>query len=120
VRLAQARLFERPAAHGSVGAVEHALGAVLLNAVALDVPEVQRRGLGAVRRQPHHARLDDDAARVGPMSLGPQGPPKSAAVPPPRSETRARISLTKRSRTAVDTPSSSLSETGPKDRQIVG
>jgi hypothetical protein len=70
VRFAKARLFERPSPHGSVRPVEHALGAVLLDAVALDVPQVQRGRLCAPPRQPHNARLDDDTARIGPMGLG--------------------------------------------------
>jgi hypothetical protein len=70
VLFAQARLFERPSPHGSVGTIEHALGAVLLDAVALDVPQVQRGRLCAPPRQPHNARLDDDTARIGPMGFG--------------------------------------------------
>ena len=72
VFLAKARLFERPPPHRSVGPVEGALRTVLLDAVALDVPKVHRRGLRAVRGQPHDTRLDDDTTRIGPMRLGAQ------------------------------------------------
>jgi hypothetical protein len=70
VLLPEARLFERLAPHRTVRPIELALGAVLLDPVALDVPKVKGCGLGAVRRQPNHARLDDDATRVGPMGAG--------------------------------------------------
>src|SRR5258708_632341 len=69
VLLAKARLLERAPPHRSVGPVERTLGAVLLDPVALDVSQVHRGGLRAVGGQPHDARLDDNAARVGPMGF---------------------------------------------------
>jgi len=72
VFLVKARLLERPPPHRSVGPVERALGTVLLDPVALDVPKVHRRGLRAVRGKPHDTRLDDDTACVDPMGVGAQ------------------------------------------------
>ena len=48
VPLAQARLLEALAGRGALGAVERARRAVLLDAVALDVPKVSGGRLGAV------------------------------------------------------------------------
>jgi len=77
---AEARLLERLAPNASVGPVHHSLGAILLDAVAFDVPQVHRSRLRAAGREPHDARFDDHTPRVGPMGLGTQrarcgGPP---------------------------------------------
>jgi hypothetical protein len=55
VRFAQARFFEGPTPHRSLGPVEHAFGTVRFDAVALDVPEVNQasplaRGAGCIMR----------------------------------------------------------------------
>ncbi len=68
VPLADARLLERLAGHGALGAVEDAWRAVLLDAVALDVLQVPRRRLGAVPSKLLHVGFDDDAARALPRT----------------------------------------------------
>ena len=68
VPLTQARLLEGLAGRGRLGAVEHARRAVLLDAVALDVPQVPGGRLGAVPSELLHVRFDDDAARVVPRT----------------------------------------------------
>src|SRR5437868_4444640 len=52
----------RPAPHG--GGSGHD-SPVLLDAIALDVPQVPGAGLRAVTRDELHVRFDDDAAGVG-------------------------------------------------------
>src|ERR1019366_6622903 len=60
--LAATRLVERLDTRRPLGRVEPALRAVLLDPVALDVAQVQCRGLGAPRAHPRHVRLDDHPA----------------------------------------------------------
>ena len=62
--LAEARLLEGLAGRGALGAVEHAPRAVLLDAVALDVPQVPGGRLGAVTSEPLQMRFDYDSAAV--------------------------------------------------------
>jgi hypothetical protein len=64
VLLARAGLLEGPAAHGALRVVEHALGTVLLDAVALDVAHVQGRRFGGAWPHALHVGLDDDAPRA--------------------------------------------------------
>ena len=112
VLLAKARLFERPPPHRSLGPVERALRAVLLDAVALDVPKVHRRGLRAVRGQPHDARLDDDATRIGPMRLGAQ---RARGRSPPHAAVErdaGKHCVAKRPRTGLELPAASASRCG--------
>ena len=78
--LAVPRLLERVRARRPVGVVQHALAAVLLDAVALDVPEVQARRLGRAWRHLDEARLDDHPTRV--RARLPDGDARQA--PPPR------------------------------------
>ena len=64
--LAATRLVQRLDARGPLGRVEPALRSVLLDAVALDVPQVQRRGLGTPCGHPRHVSLDDHTASALP------------------------------------------------------
>jgi hypothetical protein len=64
----QARLLERLPRDGTLGSVEHARRAVLLDAVPLDVPKVPGRRLRAVPSELLDVRLDDDAAGVRPRA----------------------------------------------------
>ena len=64
VALPGTRLLEGLDASRPVGRVRHALGAVLLNTVALDVPQVQRRRLRAAGTQARDVHLDDRPART--------------------------------------------------------
>ncbi len=73
VPLAQARLLEGLAGHGPLGAVEHAGRAVLLDSVALDVPQVPRGRLGAATSELLQMRFDDDTPRVGPRAEASDG-----------------------------------------------
>jgi hypothetical protein len=60
--LPRAGLLEGRGRSGTLGSVEHALAPVPLDAVPLDVAQVEHGGLGAVLGHFHEARLDDDAA----------------------------------------------------------
>ncbi len=64
MRFARARLLEGLTLHGPVRAVECTFRAVLLDAIALDVPKMQSRRLRSVRGESHDVRLDDDAASI--------------------------------------------------------
>ena len=63
VLLAGEGLLEGVGVGGTVGAVEVALGAVALDAFALDVAQVQRRPLQAGALHLDHASLENHAAR---------------------------------------------------------
>ncbi len=65
VLLVEPWLLEGLGARPALGVVQHALGAVLLDAVALDVAQVHGGGFGTGRVQPEHMRLDDDAPGAG-------------------------------------------------------
>ena len=65
VLLAGARLFEDPRANNPLRVVQHALRAVLLHPVPLDVADVQGGRLGGGRAHAQQVRLDDNAARAG-------------------------------------------------------
>jgi hypothetical protein len=114
VRFAQARFFEGSTPHRSVGPIEHALGTVRFDAVALDVPKVQRGRLRARRHKPHDTRLNYNATRIGTMRLGAQG--RSRRAPPPASAKREKGEhlVAKRPGSAFGTPSLPLAESGPK------
>jgi len=64
VLLARAGPLKGAAVYGAACVVEHALGAVPLDAVSLDVAQVQGGSLGAARFHAEQLRLDDDAARA--------------------------------------------------------
>ena len=64
VALPGTRLLKGLDASRPVGRVRHALGAVLLNTGALDVPQVQRRRLRAAGTQARDVHLDDRPART--------------------------------------------------------
>ena len=63
--LAGARLLKGVGVLRSVWTVEHAFRPVAFDAVALDVPEVECRRLGAPGRKAHEVSFDDDAAGAG-------------------------------------------------------
>ena len=79
---------KRARAHRPLGAVEHARRAVLLDAVALDVPQVPGGRLGAVASQLVHVRLDDDAPSV--VSRTEPGRRRQLHLPPGRPGARDR------------------------------
>ena len=64
VALPGTRLLEGLDPSRPVGRVRHTLGAVLLDTVALDVPQVQRRRLRAAGPQPRDVHLHDHPARI--------------------------------------------------------
>ena len=120
VLLAKARLFERPPPHRSLGPVERALGAVLLDAVALDVPQVQRGGLGAVAVSRTTRALTTTRRASGRWASARSGPADAAPPRAAASATRASTSLRNDPARASDSPSRPLPDAGPKYRQIVG
>ncbi len=65
VFLAATRLIKGLGVHGPVGAVEEALGPVLINPVALDVPEVQRRRFRPTPAQPRDVGLNNNSPGRG-------------------------------------------------------
>jgi hypothetical protein len=68
VALAEARLLEGLARRAARGTVEHTRRAVLLHAVALDVPKVSGSRLGAVASEHVHVRFDDDPTGILPRT----------------------------------------------------
>lgn len=114
--LARAGLFEGLRARGPTGVVQHSLGAILLDAVAFDVTQVERGGLGARCGEPNDVRLDDDAAsarpRQAPRALG----AASRASDVPARERQDGIAQRARVAGLGALP---LAEARPKNRQFV-
>ena len=107
---------------GSVGVVEHALGAVLLHPVTLDVPKVQGRSLRAARGQTLDVRLDHDPPGVGSVGFGIRatagagGAPPSHTAPPDTREQRTA----KRARAVARRRSTTPTHARPENRQFFG
>ena len=62
--LPRARLLEALGVQRSVRPIELSPRSVLLDPVALDVPQVQPRGLDTPSAEPRYVRLDDDAPQA--------------------------------------------------------
>jgi hypothetical protein len=91
--------------------VEHALRAVLLNTVALDVAKLKDRCLGAPPAHPGHMRLDDHAARV--RSWRPHRNARAARLAAPPTNRAA-------ARTALRSDALPLRPLAPRPRPIIG
>src|SRR5580658_3105617 len=116
--LARASLLEGLAPRGPAGVIKDAFRAILLDAIALDVSQVQLGGLGAGCREPHDVGFDDDAPsapRMGPSGASLAAPPARGSAAHQRQDRDAQ-----RRRVAVRGAMTALSEARPENRQFVG
>ena len=116
VLLAGTRLLEDPRANRPLRVVQHALRAVLLDAVALDVANVQGGRLGGGRPHAQQVRLDDDAARAGLERVHACALRARRRVPPRR---RAKIALRNVRPPSGDGRDGADTHARPKNRQFV-
>ena len=117
--LADARLLEGLPSHGALGAVEHTRRAVLLDPVALDVPQVPGRRLGAPPTQLLHVRFDHHSAgpRARAEAGGRRQPPGLGTQTPVASEYEPRD--TKGSRYDPLARAIGAADTRPEDAELV-
>ena len=116
VLLAGARLLEDPRANRPLRVVQRALRAVLLDAVALDVAQVQGGRLGGGRPHAQQVRLDDDAARAGLKRVNGCG--AAGAAPGPSAEAR-QDRIAERARSVGRRPRAAATHPRPKNREFV-
>jgi hypothetical protein len=116
VFLAGPGLLEDPRAYRPARVVEHALRAVLLDAIALDVAHVQGGRLGGGRPHAHQVRLDDNAARAGLSRVNGCG--ATGAAPGPSAQAR-QDRIAERARPVGRWPRAADTHPRPKNRQFV-
>ena len=104
---------KRSAAYRPSPVVEHALRAVLLDAIALDVAQVQGGGLGAGRPHAQQVRLNDNAARAGLKRVN-----AARAAPGPSADARQER-IAERARSVGRRPRAASTHPRPKNRQFI-